>query len=339
MLAGSIQMMTTGLQDSIVGGLEEDQTWDLQVYVQSGGEIDVIEWANDNGATYEEIIEMPIGTLEGSNGMDRSFTLVALKGYGDGQSMKMVNIIEGESPQETDGTIQVMMDEGSLKMNEWSVGETYPIQVAGTDIQVEVTGSIRGEMVRTMFFLQSDLSTIVGINATSVYLDLPEGVTADESLGEVSSGIMEREILLDGIKALLDQQTQMLTTVMGLGILFTLVVMFNTMVMNVAERDFELATLRVLGASTYSIGGMLLFESLLIGFVGGIVGVAFAFGGALGMAASFSSWQFYFPVVLVPSVAYELMAIVLVIAVAMVPIGIFRIRKMDLVEKVKDLSQ
>jgi hypothetical protein len=32
------------------------------------------------------------------------------------------------------------------------------------------------------------------------------------------------------------------------------------------------------------------------------------------------------------------MAIVLVIAVAMVPIGIWRLRNMDLVEKVKDLS-
>jgi putative ABC transport system permease protein len=126
---------------------------------------------------------------------------------------------------------------------------------------------------------------------------------------------------------------------MGLGILFTLAVMFNTMVMNIAERDFELATLRVLGASTLSLGGMLFFESILIGFVGGLVGVAFAFGGALGMAASFSTWQFYFPVVLVPSVAYQLMAIVLTIAVAMVPLGIFRIRRMDLVEKVKDLSQ
>ncbi len=339
MLAGSIQMMTVGLQDTIVGGLEEDQTWDLQVYVQPGGENDVIQWANDNGASYEEIIEMPIGILDGSDGMDRSFTLVALNGYGEGQSMKSVNIIEGNSPQESDGPIQVMMDEGSLVMNEWSVGETHPIQVAGTEIEVAITGSVRGEIARTMFFLQSDLSTIVGMNATSVYLSLPEGVIADESLGEVSSGIIDRNDLLDGLTTLLDQQTQVLTTVMGLGILFTLAVMFNTMVMNIAERDFELATLRVLGASTLSLAGMLFFESILIGFVGGLIGVAFAFGGALGMAASFSTWQFYFPVVLVPSVAYQLMAIVLTIAVAMVPLGIFRIRKMDLVEKVKDLSQ
>jgi len=122
-------------------------------------------------------------------------------------------------------------------------------------------------------------------------------------------------------------------------LMFTVVVMFNTMIMNISERDFELATLRVLGASTKSLGGMLLFESLIIGTVGGLVGVAFAYGGAVGLAASFSSWEFYFPIVLVPSVAFTLMGGVLLIAVAMTPIGVWRLRRMDLVEKVKDLSQ
>ena len=339
MLAGSIQMMTVGLTDSIVGGLEENQTWDIQVYVQPGGEQEVIQWANENNADWEEIIEMPIGILEDSNGMQRTFTLVALQGYGEGESMKNVEIIEGNTPVNSEGEIQVMMDEGSLIMNGWSIGESHQIQVAGTEIDVTITGSIRGEVARTMFFLQPDLSSIVGMNATSVYLDLPEGVNVDDSLGMMSSGIVDRQSLLTGIQSLLDQQTQILTAVMGLGVLFTLAVMFNTMVMNIAERDFELATLRVLGASTIGLGTMLTFESLLIGIIGGLVGVAFAFGGAVGMASSFSTWAFYFPVILVPSVAFELMSIVIIIALAMVPIGIWRIRRMDLVEKVKDLSQ
>ena len=59
----------------------------------------------------------------------------------------------------------------------------------------------------------------------------------------------------------------------------------------------------------------------------------------LALASSFSSWQFYVPVVIVPSVAYQLMAGVIIIAIAMTPIGVLRLRRMDLVEKVKDLSQ
>ena len=84
---------------------------------------------------------------------------------------------------------------------------------------------------------------------------------------------------------------------------------------------------------------MLLFESLLIGTIGGIIGVLFAYGGAVGLASSFSSWQFYVPIVIVPSVAFQLMSGVIIIAIAMTPIGVWRLRKMDLVEKVKDLSQ
>ena len=339
MLAGSIQMMTVGLTDSIVGGLEEGQTWDVQVYTLPGAEGAIIDWAEERGATPEAIIEIPFGSLEDSSGMERMFTLIALKGYEQGESMRSVTIIAGEPPSEDSTITQVMMDEGSLELAGWAIGETRTINVAGSIMEVEITGSVRGEIARTMFFLQPDLSSVIGIEATAVYLQLPDGVEVDESLANVSATIQDRQILLEGINSLLDQQTQKLSTIMGLGILFTLAVMFNTMVMNIAERDFELATLRVLGASTVGLGTMLLFESILIGFVGGLVGVAFAFGGAIGLAGSFSTWQFYFPVVLVPSVAYQLMGIVLLIAIAMVPIGIWRIRRMDLVEKVKDLAQ
>ena len=190
-----------------------------------------------------------------------------------------------------------------------------------------------------MYFLRSDLSEITGLNATSVYLNLPDGVSIDAELGEISVGIVERQSLIDGIDSLIEQQTQIFQAIMYLGLLFTIAVMLNTMIMNVAERDFELATLRVLGASTNRLGVMLLFESLLIGIIGGIVGVVFAYGGAVGLAASFSSWQFFVPVLLVPSVAYQLMGGVIIIAIAMTPIGVWRLRRMDLVEKVKDLSQ
>jgi ABC-type antimicrobial peptide transport system permease subunit len=338
MLAGSIQMMTVGLTDTIVGGLKDGQTWDAQVYVQPDGEGSVINWAEENGASYEIIIESPTGSLTDSSDIQRNFGLVGLTGFDDGESMKKTKIIGGSKPISGLSPVQVLMDEGSLEMSGWSVDERRTIEISGNEIEVEIVGSVRGEVSRTMFFFQTDLAGIMGVNSTSVYLNFPEGVVVDEELGEISSGVQERNTMVRGIEVLLEQQTQALTAIMGLGILFTLAVMFNTMVMNIAERDFELATLRVLGASTKSLTIMLLFESILIGIIGGLFGIIFAFGGAIGLAASFSTWQFYFPVVLVPKVAYQLMAIVLVIAIAMVPIGVLRLRNMDLVEKVKDLS-
>ena len=337
MLFGSVQMMSAGLEETIVGGLEEQQSWDAQVYVSDGGEDAVIAWAEERGATHELLIEMPLGTVEDAEGLERSFTLVGFNSFESG--MRSVNIIEGDQPQPGSAVAQVMMDEGAMVFLGWSIGEQHVVSINGADHEVEVVGTTRGELARTMYFLRADLGEALGVNATSIYLGLPNGVEVDTDLAEISVGVVERQSLINGMNALLEQQTQFFQAMMYLGLLFTIAVMFNTMIMNVAERDFELATLRVLGASTRSLGFMLLFESLLIGIIGGLVGVAFAYGGAVGLAASFSSWQFFVAIVVVPSVAYQLMAGVIVIAVAMTPIGIWRLRRMDLVEKVKDLSQ
>jgi putative ABC transport system permease protein len=336
MLFGSIQMMSVGLQDTMIGALEDDQTWDAQVYIMPDGEQPILDWAENNAANYEMLIEMPLGSVADADEIERTFTLVGLDSFETG--MRSVSLLDGNIPAENTTVPQVMMDEGSMTFLGWSIGEQQTVSLNGAQTEVEIVATSSAELARTMYFLREDLSEILGVNATSVYLELPQGVEVDSALGEASMGIVERQTLLNGINSLLDQQTQIFQTMMYLGLLFTVVVMFNTMIMNVAERDFELATLRVLGASTRNLGTMLLFESLLIGIIGGVVGVLFAYGGAVGLAASFSSWQFFVPVTIVPSVAWQLMSGVILIAVAMTPFGVWRLRRMDLVEKVKDLS-
>ena len=337
MLFGSIQMMSAGLQETFVGSLEDDQTWDAQVYIMPDAEGPVLDWADSNSAYYEMIIEMPLGSVTDSEDIDRIFTLVGLDLFKNG--MRSISVVEGEVPTANELLIQVMMDEGSMKFLGWNLGEKHTVSINGVQQDVEIVGTSNAELARTMYFLRGDLSEILGVNATSIYLQLPEGIEVDSALGEVSTGVVKRQNLLDGINSLLDQQTKIFQAMMYLGLLFTIVVMFNTMIMNVAERDLELATLRVLGASTRSLGLMLLFENLLIGIIGGIIGVLFAYGGAVGLAASFSSWQFIVPVTIIPSVAWQLMFGVILIAVAMTPFGVWRLRHMDLIEKVKDISQ
>ena len=336
MLFGSIQMMSAGLQETMVGGLENDQTWDAQVYIMPDGEQPVIDWAENNSANHEMIIETPLGSVADIDGIERTFTLVGLDSFESG--MRAVSLLEGNTPSSTTAVTQVVMEKGSMSFLGWNVGEQHTVSLNGAQQDVEIVGTSSVELARTMYFLRGDLSDILGVNATSIYLEFPEGVEVDSALGEVSTGVVKRQTLLDGFNSLLDQQTQIFQAMMYLGLLFTVVVMFNTMIMNVAERDFELATLRVLGASTRSLGLMLLFESLLIGIIGGIVGVLFAYGGAVGLAASFSSWQFIVPITIVPSVAWQLMTGVILIAVAMTPFGVWRLRRMDLIEKIKDLS-
>ena len=70
-----------------------------------------------------------------------------------------------------------------------------------------------GEISRTVYFELDDLSSIMGVNATSVYLQLPDGVVVDSQLGQISTGVVERQTLLNGIESLIEQQTQIFQSI------------------------------------------------------------------------------------------------------------------------------
>jgi ABC-type antimicrobial peptide transport system permease subunit len=83
---------------------------------------------------------------------------------------------------------------------------------------------------------------------------------------------------------------------------------------------------------------MLLVEHLIIGVVGGILGAFISLYGAQAMIASSVQWAFFFKIEANWTIIYSLITTVVVISVALVPFGMWRISKMELVEKVKTLG-
>ena len=57
--------------------------------------------------------------------------------------------------------------------------------------------------------------------------------------------------------------------------------MFNTMTVTLLERTNEIGIMRAIGATKTSLKSMFLFESLIIGFLGGVVGEAIGIGSAM----------------------------------------------------------
>ena len=161
----------------------------------------------------------------------------------------------------------------------------------------------------------------------------------DEELAQNSLGITMRADTLDSFETILEQQQKMFITIEGLGILIAVAVLFHTLIMNLAARDTELATLRVLGASNNRLGLMMFGEHLAIGIIGGILGCLFSIAGTQIMIASFAQWSMYFTVAASTSTILLLIGIVVFISISLTPFGMWRIKRMDLVEKVKDLSQ
>ena len=184
------------------------------------GESQVIEWAENNSATHEILIESPLGSVYDSDNLVRGLSLVGLSSYDSG--MRTVSLTSGELLDSGSDIPEVMLDEGAMNFLGWKVGEIQTIQVNGDDIDVKITGITRGEISRTVYFDLGDLSSIMGVNATSVYLQLPDGVVVDSQLGQISTGVVERQTLLNGIESLIEQQTQIFQSIMYLGLLFTL---------------------------------------------------------------------------------------------------------------------
>ena len=333
LIFGTMSMMMDSMEELVSGA---DQNWDAQVNVPFGGEGPVIEWAEDNGAEYESMLVFP-GNAQGDT---RQFLAYGLDVVSTGDdAMVPIDLVEGELPVSGAQTPNVLVDEGTMLFLDWEVGQTQTVMFGPFSLDVEVTGVTRGEVSRTIYFHRSDLSDAIGLEATTVLLTLPDGLELDEQVGEMSVGITKRQDLIDSFDSFLEQQQGIYNAILGLGILIAVAVLSITLLMNLSERDSELATLRVLGAPMSRIRMMMLGEHFAIGLIGGILSALFTIVMAQYLISKMVQWAFYFT--LQPDLAstLQLILVVVVISVICTPIGTWRVGKMDLVEKVKDLSQ
>ena len=328
-------MMST-MEEITVGSIEENQNWDVQANVPLGGEGAVIEWADEKGAEYEKLLIFPATPVNAS----RVISAYGVEEISTGSdSMIVIDLRTGSIPESGKQISEVLIDQGLSHFLGWGVGDTRTL-VFGSELKsVEIVGITQGELSRTVYFHRSDLADIIGIEATSVLIGLPDGIEADSKLGEISVGLTEKEDLIASSESIIEQQQSFLGAILFLGIIIAIVVLFNTLLMNLSERDKEIATLRVLGAPIKRLGWMMFGEHLAIGLIGGILAFLFTLVGTQAMISSIVQWSFFMTVTVDPIVAVQLIGVVVVTSVALTPYGMWRISRMDLVEKVKDLSQ
>ncbi len=335
LIFGSMTLMVSTMEEAVIGNVEDNQNWDAQVVVPFGGEIEVSAWAEDKGAIHELLLEFP-ANAEGDTRYLMTYGLDEVST--DSTSMINIDLKEGSLPSINSEPPQVIIDEGLQHFLDWQVGDRQTLVFGATSLEIEITGVSQGEISRMVYFHRQDLSSVVGIEATSVLLDLPNGVEIDNELGEISLGITQKQDLIQTYQTLLEQQQGIFGSILALGVIIAIIVLFNTLIINLTERDVEIATLRVLGAPIKKIGAMMLGEHIAIGLIGGLLACIFTILGTQALISSFVQWSFYLTVNLDLIIALELIGIVVFISAMLTPIGIWRISRMDLVEKVKDLS-
>ena len=146
--------------------------------------------------------------------------------------------------------------------------------------------------------------------------------------------VMEKAVLVEGFESLMKQQETMMQTTYLIGAIMAIAILLNTLLMNLAERDSELATLRVLGASSSRLAIILTIEHAFIGLIGGLAGVGASIAMLSGLATTFSTWQFHLPVMIDLTASVKVLAFVFFASLATTPLGMWRIHKMDLLDVV-----
>ncbi len=140
----------------------------------------------------------------------------------------------------------------------------------------------------------------------------------------------------DMLRMLEETLVRNMSVFIGMLVLFAGVVFFgsilNSSLVSLAERQREVATLRVLGYGPWQIGNLLLRESLIVTLLGTLLGMPVGYGLSVLMAKAYDTEMFRFPVVSSPS-TYVWTLVLAVVFALIAHLGVQRaIHRMDWLE-------
>ena len=328
-ILGGTMMFISGFSGAFNEAVDEQENWEYQIAAYPSSIDNITQWAQNDTLSFELTLTNQ-ATLFDSN---KDLTL---KGYDvlseNDDAMHRFNLLDGTIPEQGQIVPEVILDEGSAELESYSIGDTLTIDFEGKEHDLKVVGIAR-ELTRSIHFHRADLSQIVDAEANGALVVLSdEGNIEDVRFSTIS--IVEKEAMVEGFNELIEQQKNAMQAVYVLGGIMAIAILFNTLLINLSERDSELATLRVLGASRTRLAVILTVEHTFIGLVGGIAGALASIAYYAGMSNAFSTWAFHIPVIINTAVFLQIIGFVLVAALLTTPVGILRIGRMNLLEVV-----
>ena len=141
-----------------------------------------------------------------------------------------------------------------------------------------ISGVVAGDQDVFVYIPLSVISAVTPVNA---YEQAQVAVGASGNIPFVKDAVINMGYQVSSLSEMVDQANKIFSIIqiiLGVFGAFALMVssigMFNTMTVTLLERTNEIGVMRAIGASRNSIQVMFLAESLIIGFLGGVVGVA-----------------------------------------------------------------
>lgn len=328
-ILGGTMMFVSGFTGAFNEAVDDQENWEYQIAAYPSSIDNITQWAETDASSFELTLTTQ-ATLYDSN------KVLTLKGFDilseNDDAMHRFNLLDGRIPVQGKAIPEVILDEGSAELESYEIGDTMTIDFEGEQHELEIVGIAR-ELTRSVHFHRTDLAPIVDSEANGALVVLSnQGDIEDIRFSTIS--IIEKEAMVESFNELIEQQKNAMQAVYVLGGLMAIAILFNTLLINLSERDAELATLRVLGASRTRLAVILTVEHTFIGLVGGLAGALASIAYYAAMSNAFSTWAFHIPVVINSVVFLQIIGFVLVAALLTTPVGVFRIGRMNLLEVV-----
>ena len=177
------------------------------------------------------------------------------------------------------------------------VFEKTPAALLGEIIKVSFTGGAAGEKNQAdykIIGLVDKKDLIVYVNQKDLnnfspaadYSRLKVKAVSSGALAGLRSEIASRGFIVSALTDVIDQVEkafQVIRIILGffgaIALIVSAIGMFNTMVVALLERTEEIGIMKSIGASDYDILWMFVFESTIMGFLGGIFGIVLGYAG------------------------------------------------------------
>ncbi|HYF46410.1 MAG TPA: ABC transporter permease, partial [Acidimicrobiales bacterium] len=229
----------------------------------------------------------------------------------DDEQLNSWELVEGRAPE---GPDEIVVNRGAAEEGDLLVGDRTTIETP-TPVEVEVVGiaTIGGEdglgpSTYAAFSVEGAREHVLGgrPGATGVLVDAAEGVSAEELSDRLAAELGDDVEVLTGSE-LVDENNEeidadflgFLRTFLGVfGGIALLVAAFsinNTFSILVAQRKRDAALLRAVGASQRQVLGSMVLETVLVGVIASLAGLAAGIGIAIGLKAVFDLLGFALP--------------------------------------------
>jgi putative ABC transport system permease protein len=215
--------------------------------------------------------------------------------------------INGTAPSQND---QIALNKGALKLAKLNVGDTTKVLVpsAGTVI-VTISGvydtkSDTGGYIGALFARDQALKLFTDGNHVGSVNVAGSGVSQNELKARISQALPHLTVKTG--KQVTDETQKDVSTALkfvnyfllafgAIALLVGTFIIYNTFSMIVAQRLRELALLRAVGASRKQMSRSVLFEAVVVGLIGSIIGIAAGVGLAYGLRALLNSFNVGLP--------------------------------------------